>query len=115
MQPITLEFMVKDGDKTFKEESVSFGTPEELFEYISPGGGCENMPSDLGEIQMIFLPGKHPNITNPIADKRVTLQLGIVLITGPLSTIVQISEQIIDKVGRAELSEAFLSVIGANY
>ncbi len=115
MQPITLEFMVKDGDKTFKEESVTFATPEALFEYISPGGGCENMPSDLGEIRMIFLPGKHPNITNPIADKRVTLQLGIVLITGPLSTIVQISEQIIDKVGRAELSEAFLSVIGVNH
>jgi len=72
------------------------------------------MPSDLGEIQMVFLPPEHPNITNPIADKRVTLQLGIVLITGPLA-IVQTSQEIIDKVGRAEVSEAFLAVIGANY
>jgi hypothetical protein len=74
------------------------------------------MPSNLGEIRMIFLPPKHPNITNPIADKRATLQLGIVLITAPLSTIVQISQEIIDKMmGRTELSEAFLAVVHANY
>ena len=113
--PITIEFIVKSGDKSFKEDSVTFATPEELFEYISPGGGCESMPSDLGEIRMIFLPPEHPNIANPIADMRVTLQLGIVLITGPLATIVQISQEIIDKVGRAELSEAFLAVVHANY
>ena len=115
MMTINVEFIVKNGDKSFKEDSVTFANPEELFEYISPGGGCENMPSDLGEIRMIFLPPKHPNITNPIADKRATLQLGIVLITAPLSTIVQISEEISDKVGRAELSEAFMAVIHANY
>ncbi len=115
MIPISVEFIVKKGDKSLKEDSVTFGNPEELFAYIAPGGGCERMPSDLGEIQMIFLPPEHPNITNPIADKRVTLQLGIVLITGSLSTIVQTSQEIIDKVGRAEVSEAFLAVIGANY
>ena len=115
MIPITIEFIVKNGDKSFQEDSVTFATPKELFEYISPGGGCENMPSNLGEIRMIFLPPKHPNITNPIADKRATLQLGIVLITAPLSTIVQISQEIIDKMRRAELSEAFLAVVHANY
>ncbi len=115
MMPITIEFIVKNGDKSIKEDSVTFATPGELFEYISPGGGCENMPSDLGEIQMIFLPPQHPNITNPIADKRVTLQLGIVLITAPLSTIAQISQEIIDKMGRGEISEAFLAVVHANY
>lgn len=115
MMPITVEFIVKNGDKSLKEDSVTFGNPEELFAYIAPGGGCERMPSDLDEIQMVFLPPQHPNIANPIADKRVTLQLGIVLITGPLSTIVQVSQEIIDKVGRAEVSEAFLAVIGANH
>ena len=115
MKPITIEFIVKNGDQSFKEDSAAFATPEELFEYISPGGGCENMPSDLGEIQMVFLPPKHPNITNPIADKRVTLQLGIVFITAPLSTIVQISQEIIDKTGRGEISEAFLAVVHAVY
>jgi hypothetical protein len=50
---------------------------------------------------------------NPIADKRVTLQLGMVFLTGPLSTIVQILQEIIDKVGRGELSDAFQAVIGA--
>ena len=113
--PFTIEFIVKNGNKSFKEDSATFPTSEELFEYISPGGGCENMPSDLGEIQMIFLPPKHPNITNPIADKRATLQLGIVLITAPLSTIVQISQEIIDKMGRGEISEAFLAAVHMNY
>lgn len=112
---ITIEFIAKSGEKSFKEDSVTFATVEELFAYISPGGGCEKMPSDLGEIQMVFLPPKHPNITNPIADKRANLQLGIVLITAPLSTIVQIAQEIIDKMGRGELSEAFVAVIHANY
>jgi hypothetical protein len=112
---ITIEFMVNTGDESFKEDSVSFATPEELFEYIAPGGGCEAMPSDLGEIRLIFLPPKHPNITNPVADNRATLQLGIVLITAPLATIVQVSQEIIDKVGRAELSEAFLAAAHIDY
>jgi hypothetical protein len=32
-----------------------------------------------------------------------------------LSTIVQVSHEIIDKVGRAEVSEAFLAATQANY
>ncbi len=39
--PITIEFIVKNGDKSFKEDSATFATPEELFGYISPSGGCE--------------------------------------------------------------------------
>ena len=113
--PIIIEFMANTGDQSFKEDSVTFASAEELFEYIAPGGGCESMPSDLGEIRMIFLPPEHPNITNPVADKRATLQLGIVLITAPLATIVQVSQEIIDKVGRGELSEAFLAAAHANY
>jgi hypothetical protein len=112
MIPIIIEFKVKKGDETFKEDSVTFDTPEQLFEYVAPGGGCENMPSDLGEIQMIFQSPEHPNTMNPIADKRVTLELGMVFLTGPLSTIVQILQEIIDKVGRGELSDAFQAVIG---
>ncbi|MDH3219790.1 MAG: hypothetical protein OEO19_09680 [Gammaproteobacteria bacterium] len=113
--PITIEFTVRDGDTLLKEDSVSLASPEELFAYISPGGDCEKMPSDLSEIQMILLPPEHPNITNPIADKRVTLQLGLVLITGPLSGIVQVAEELIDKMGRGELSEAFLAAAGVHY
>jgi hypothetical protein len=112
MKPITIEFNVKKGDTTFKEDSVTFNSVEELFEYVAPGGGCENMPSDLGEIQMRFMSPQHPNTMNPIADKRVTLQLGMVFLTGSLATIVQISQEIIDKMGRAELSDAFQAVIG---
>ena len=114
MQPITIEFTVKDGDGSFKEDSVTFASLEEMFEFISPGGGCEDMPSDLGEIRMIFLPPKHPNVTNPIADMRATLQMGVVLITAPLSTIVQIAEEIVDKVGRGEISEGFLAAVHPN-
>ena len=112
MMPITIEFTVNDGDRTFREDSVSLASPEELFSYIAPGGDCEKMPSDLSEIQMILQSPEHPNVTNPIADRRVTLQLGLVLITGPLSEIVKVSDALIDKMGRGELSEAFLAAAG---
>jgi len=113
--PITIEFSVKDGDQVIKEDSVSLASPKELFDFIAPGGDCDKMPSDLSEIQFILQPPAHPNVTNPIADKRVTLQLGLVLITGPLSEIVQISQELIDKTGRGELSEAFLAATGVQY
>ena len=113
MTPITIEFTVKSGDDTFKEESVTFATAEEMFSYIAPGGGCERMPSDLGEIRMIFLPPQHANSANPVADRRATLQLGIVLITASLSSIVQIAAEIIDRVGRGEISGSFLAAIHA--
>ncbi len=110
--PITIEFAVNKADQVLKEDSVSLASPEELFAYIAPGGGCEKMPSDLSEIQMIILPSEHPNVTNPLADKRVTLQLGLVLITGPMASIVQVAQEMMDKHGRGELSEAFVAVVG---
>lgn len=112
MQPvISVEFSVKSGDQEFKEESVSLGNTEELFKFIAPGGQCELIPDEVNEIQMIFLQPAHPNKQNPIADKRVTLELGMVFITGPLAEIVQTSERLIDQAGRAEISESFLKVI----
>jgi len=113
--PITIEFSVKDGAQILKEDSVSLASPEELFGYIAPGGDCEKMPDDLSEIQFILQSPEHPNVINPLADKRVTLQLGLVLITGPLSEIVQISEALVDKMGRGELSEAFLAAAHVQY
>lgn len=113
MRPISIEFNVKNNIGTVKEDIVTLKSPQELFEYVAPGGGCEKMPSDIEEIQMVFMSPEHPNTKNPIADKRVTLQLRMVFLTGPLSLIVQTAEEIIDKAGRGELSDAFLTVIGA--
>lgn len=115
MQPmITVEFSARAGDLEFKEESVSFHNPEELFSFISPGGGCDNIPDEVDEIQMVFLRPSHPNIQNPIADKQVTLELGMVFLTGPLAEIVQTAEQLIDKAGRGELSASFLKASKVN-
>lgn len=115
MNPImTVEFSAKTNADEIKEESVALHNPEELFAFVAPGGGCEKIPCEVCEIQMVFLKPEHPNTKNPIADKRVTLQLGIVFFTGPLSEIMQTIEQIIDKAGRNELSDSFLKVIGAN-
>ncbi len=113
MKPMTIEFTVKNDDNDYKQESVSLQNHEELFAYVAPGGGCESMPSNVGEIQMVFLPPEHPNKDNPIADIHATLELGIVFITGPLSEISQTAEEIIDRAGRGELSDAFMAVIGA--
>ena len=115
MDPImTVEFSAKTNVADIKEESVSLHNPEELFAFVAPGGGCEKISSEVCEVQMVFLKPAHPNIKNPIADKRVTLQLGIVFFTGPLSEIMQTMEQIIDKAGRNELSDSFLKIIGDN-
>lgn len=108
---ITVEFSANAGERVFKEESVSFHNPEELFAFIAPDGGCDTIPDEVEEIQMVFLPPAHPNTLNPIADKRVTLELGMVFLTGSLSDIVQTAEQLIDKAGRGELSDSFLKVI----
>lgn len=113
MNPIiTVEFSAKTNVAALKEESVPLHSPEELFTFVAPGGGCEKIPDEVDEIQMIFLKPEHPNTKNPIADKRATLQLGIVFFTGPLSEIMQTLEQLIDKAGRDELSASFLKVIG---
>lgn len=98
-----------------KEDSVSLASAGELFDYIAPGGDCEKMPADLSEIQLILQSPENPNVTNPLADRRVTLQLGLVLITGGLAEIVQIAEALIDKMGRGELSEAFLAAAGVRH
>lgn len=115
MQPvITVEFTAKAGDREFKEESVTFHVPEELFAFVAPGGGCDAISNEVSEIQMVFLQPEHPNTQNPVADKRVTLELGMVFLTGPLAEIVQTAEQLIDKAGRGELADSFLKVINVN-
>ena len=80
---------------------------------MAPGGGCESIPSEVGEINMLFLKPEHPNVRNPVADLPVTLQLGMVFLTGPLAEIVQTAQEILDKAGRGELSTSFIAVIGA--
>ena len=96
----------------FDEESVTLHSPEELFEFVAPGGGCETIPNEVSEIRMVFLSPEHPNVKNPIADLPATLQLGMVLFNGPLSEITNTAEQILDRAGRGELSRSFLTVIG---
>jgi hypothetical protein len=114
MNPVfSVEFTVQAADGEFKEESVAIHSPEELFAYVAPGGGCEKIPSEVGEINIVFLQPPHANTVNPIADIKVTLQLGMVFLTGPLAEIVQTAQEILDKAGRGELAPSFLTVIGA--
>ena len=113
MRPVlTVEFHAKDNDVEFEEESVALHSPEELFEFVAPGGGCESIPNEVGEIRMVFLPPEHPNAQNPIADLPATLQLGMVFFYGPLADINKTSEEILDRAGRGEISGSFLTVIG---
>lgn len=113
MKPIlTVEFHAKDQDVEFDEESVTLHSPEELFEYVAPGGGCERIPDEVAEIRMVFLPPEHRNVQNQIADLPATLQLGMVVLYGSLSEITTTAQQILDSAGRGELSQSFLTVIG---
>lgn len=114
MQPIlTVEFTASAGEYGYKEESVPLHSPEELFEFVAPGGGCEQIPGEVEEIRMVFLPPEHRNTSNPIADAPVMLQIHMVVFTGTLSEIERTAELIIDKAGRGELSDSFLRIIGA--
>ena len=115
MRPIlTVEFHAKSQDAEFEEESVTLNSPEELFAFVAPGGGCETIPDEVGEIRMVFLSPEHPNVQNPIADLAATLQLGMVIFYGPLADISSTAEQILDRAGRGELSRTFLTVIGVD-
>ena len=112
MKPIlTVEFHARDHDLEFEEESVALNSPEEFFEFVMPGGGCESIPDEVDEIRIVFLAPKHPNV-NPVADLPATLQLGMVLFNGPFSEISTTGEQILNKAGRGELSSSFLKIIG---
>ena len=114
MKPIlTVEFKATQNGQDFYEESVPLQSPEELFEFIAVGGGCDKIPDEVNEIQMFFMPAEGANTLNAVADKQVTLELGMVYITGPLSEIVQTAGMLLDKSGRGELSESFLKVINA--
>jgi hypothetical protein len=113
MKPIlTVEFSAKSGEEEIHEEGIPLHDTEEFFAFVSPGGGCENIPDDVNEIRMMFLSPEHPNTQNPVADVPVTLQLGMVLFNGPLSEVTSTAEQIMDRAGRGELSEAFMRVAG---
>jgi hypothetical protein len=114
MNPVlSVEFKVQAADGEFKEQSVAVHNHEELFAFVAPGGGCEQIPNEVGEINVLFLKPPHANASNPVADISTTLQLGMVFLTGPLAEIVQTSQEILDRAGRGELSEAFLMVIGS--
>jgi len=56
MKPIlTVEFSARNGQLEIKEESVPLHSPEEFFEFVAPGGGCETIPDEVNEIRMVFL------------------------------------------------------------
>lgn len=113
MRPtFTVQFKAKVGGVEFTEESVTLHGAAELFEFVAPGGGCDRIPDNVDEIQMVFLPPDHSNAQNPIADLHATLQLGRVFFNGPLAPITHTMEQLLDKAGRGEVSAAFLTVIG---
>ena len=113
MNPIlTVEFTARTGNTEFKEEGIPLHSPEELLAYIGPGGGCEAIPNEVTEVNIIFLPPEHPNANNPIADHSATLQLGMVFLSGPLSEISRATNVLIDEAGRGGLSESFLKIIG---
>ena len=114
MNPVlSVEFKVQAADGEFKEESVAVHNTEEFFGFVAPGGGCEQIPNEVGEINVVFLKPPHANVSNPVADIPATLQLGMVYLTGPLAEIVQTAEEILDRAGRGELSASFLVVIGS--
>lgn len=112
MKPvINVEFTARTGERIFKKKSIGFKTPTELFNYVRPGGDCERIADDVEQIQMVFRSPATPNSENPMSDVPVTLKMGMVLFTGPLSDIVQTTQQLLGKASRGEISTAFLRIL----
>ena len=109
---IQIEFKGRAREHDFEEESISVHSPEELFAFVAPGGGCDEIPDDVEEIQIVFLHEAQHKTVNLIADCQATLELGMVYLTGSLAEINQTIETLINKAGRGELSEGFLRVTG---
>ncbi|MDH5447245.1 MAG: hypothetical protein OEY52_16985 [Gammaproteobacteria bacterium] len=109
---ISLEFTAKAGEREFKEESITFRNPTELFQFVRPGGGCEKIADDVTEIQMVLLPYPDEISVGPMDDLPVTLEMGMVFLTGPMSDVVQVSQQLLGKAVRDELSPNFMKIIG---
>jgi hypothetical protein len=113
MEPLlTVEFTARAGGETFEEESVHLHDINEFLQYVAPGGGCEQIPSEVSEIRMVFLKPVHPNEQNPAADLVGTLQVGMVYFTGPLAELGHLIGELLDKSGRGELSRSFMAVTG---
>lgn len=113
MKPtINVEFTARAGGRKFKEESVTFSSPADLFKFVSPAGGCEHLPDDVSEVQMILLSHPDDEYDSPMARLPATLELGIIFLTGPLSDIVQVSQQLLGKASRNELSHEFMKIAG---
>lgn len=115
MKPVlAVEFHARGQGLEFDEESVVLNTPEELFEFVAPGGGCETIPDEVDEIRVVFLAHKHSDTQNPVAGLPASLQLGMVIFNGPLSDITTTCEQILDRARSGKLSSAFLAVTGVS-
>jgi len=112
-QPIiTVEFGATAAGTDYQEESVPLHSLEELLEFIAPGGGCERIPDEVDEIQMVFLQPEHHRAGSPASALHATLQIGRVYFTGPLAEISRTAEAIIERFGRGGLSSSFLRVAG---
>ncbi|MGD2112432.1 MAG: hypothetical protein PVI50_03535 [Gammaproteobacteria bacterium] len=112
-QPIiTVEYSARAGGTDYREESVPIHNHEELFAFIAPGGGCDCIPDEVNEIQMVFLQPEHANAANPASDVHATLQIGMVYFSGPLAEITRAAEELLDRYGRGELAPSFLRVAG---
>ena len=114
MNPILrVEFMAKAGDETYQEESVPLHSVDEFAEFVAPEGGCEAIPNTVAEIKMVFLP-EPGNPANPLSETRVTLQAGMVLLTGSLGQITELCNLLVDKARQQKLAPGFLKAIGAS-
>jgi len=55
MRPLlAVEFHTKDGDVEFDEESVRLHSPEALFAFVAPGGGCNSADTNEDKERLLF-------------------------------------------------------------
>ena len=114
MKPImTVEFLARSGEQLVDEESVVLHSPEEFLRFVEPGGGCEAIPDRVAEIHFNFVSGDDPAEPDPLTRRPATLQVGMVVVSGPLAKITEALDRLREHAAAGRLSGAFLDAIGA--
>lgn len=114
MKPVlTVEFRARDGELAVEEENVTLNGIDDLRAFVAPGGGCERIPDDVGEIHFTFMPSSVGEHADRLARLPATLQLGMIYLIGPLAALTDALDLLRIEASRGTLSPTFLVVIGA--
>ncbi|MCB1866814.1 MAG: hypothetical protein KDG50_15465 [Chromatiales bacterium] len=108
---LKIEFCINGEGGVIVEESLTFPSPDDFLDFISPGGGCESIDSAIDEVRVILAPGGQFETGNRLAAHGATLQVGMYLFTGPLAEIADLAQRLIAHAADNDIAESFYRMV----